>query len=120
MLEKLNPGDRIMNVPAKGDVNLLVPYGACGIVVEGEGMLEAVNLDGTITVLYGCSIEFENQPKCVFAASGYWFRVREGLMKISPDESLEKEEQENIILDSIPPLVTIEQANQLIQRNNNA
>jgi hypothetical protein len=101
MLEKFIVGDRVMLIPAKEDSNnMALPYGACGTVMEAEGIQTAVDGEGRTSKKYGCVVDFDNKPCYYAGTSGYWFRIRDGLMKIDSDDKLKEEESENIKLDN--------------------
>lgn len=118
MLEKLVPGDRVMKIPAKGDdFEPIVPYGAFGVVLEGEGNFPCRNIHTNQTsIKYGCLVDFEKHRSP--HGTGRWFVVRDGLMKITPDEKLIEEETGVIKEDSLPPLLTIDQISHLFDKTN--
>ena len=94
MFEKLVKGDRVLKIPAPKDIieGTAVPYGASGIVVKNEDYFPCWSDEG-IEEKYGCVILYDNKINaCPHTDDGTWFRVREGLMKISPDESLKDDE----------------------------
>lgn len=117
MLERLVPGDRVMCIPTEDDrgCTILIPYGAGGVIVEGDGDHEGSNLlGGSIKKRNSCIVKFDNHV-CFFHKSGNWVRVRSGLMKITPDETMKEEEKEVIEMDALPPLLTLEQAANLFK-----
>lgn len=119
MLEKLFPGDRVMCIPVPSDGGrILIPYGTCGIVINGEEEHYGITLFGKPIKKVCCVVRFENHL-CPFHESGNWLRVRPGLMKITPDETMREEEREVMELDALPPLVTIEQVKQMFERKDN-
>ena len=97
MLEKLVPGDRVIKIPTMKDEKRqgeeFAPFGASGVILEGECEMKVSNVDtGEIYKAYGCVVLYDRYP-CPWAHDQAWFRIRSGLMKISPDEGLIHEEE---------------------------
>jgi len=94
MFEKLVSGDRIIKIPTANETSIagdegIAPYGASGVVIEGERDMKTENRDtGERYVRYGCVILYDDTKYSSPSLDGQWFRVRAGLMKISPDEDL--------------------------------
>lgn len=98
MFEKLVPGDRVMKIPASSDDSInddmKAPFGASAVVIVGEKTMLTESLDtGQQYTKYGCIIKYDNECYDSPTLDGEWFRVREGLMKISPDEKLIEDER---------------------------
>lgn len=94
MLEKLVPGDRVIKIPISDDemVEDAIPYGASATVIENEKNTKVWTRNEEVTVKYGCVIQYDKYS-CQDSDDGYWFRVRNGLMKISPYEGMDEEEK---------------------------
>lgn len=114
MFERLVPGDQVMCVPASDDIGgeVLIPYGTCGVIIEGEALHEGLTNLGLVMTINCCIVRFESHL-CSFHASGNWLRVRPGLMKITPDEKMKEEEKDVIAEDALPPLLTVDQLRHL-------
>lgn len=97
MHEKLVPGDRVIKIPARSDSNLTddmkAPFGSSAVVIVGEKQMLTESLDtGERYTRYGCVIKYDNANYDSPTLDGEWFRCREGLLKISPDEDTIREE----------------------------
>jgi hypothetical protein len=114
MFEKLIPGDQVMCIPASDDIGgvMLIPYGTCGVVVQGEALHDGLTFHGKEIIKICCVVRFESHL-CPFHPSGNWLRVRPGLMKITPEEQMKEEETEVMAEDALPPLLTVNQLRQL-------
>lgn len=99
MLEKLVPGDRVMKVPTlHDDPKALISYGSCGVVSEGEGTFPYQDITTKEEHIgYGCLVLFDNHYSS--HPTRCWFMNREQLMKISPDEDLIHEQEQQKIDD---------------------
>jgi len=96
-MEKLLPGDQVMCIPALSDGRtILIPYGTCGEIIDGEAEHDGLSIFGNHVKKLCCVVRFESHL-CQFHVSGNWLRVREGLMKITPDEKMKEEENEECL-----------------------
>lgn len=95
--ERLYPDDMVMKIPGPSCPGIFldtedVPVGTCGTVLEGEGELTYWDHMMVPYVGYGCYVHF---PSCPTPNEKGWFINRPRLMKITPNDDLKNEKEED-------------------------
>jgi len=122
LLEKLEPGDKVIKIPFPGDLHAagdggFAPYGASAVVLVGEKTMKVENLDsGERYQRYGCIIRYDNEEYASPTLDGDWFRDRKGLLKITPDADLIVKEELERFKEDTQTILSLNEVIELAQK----